>query len=251
MVAHRVDEDIEGELRARMACGRRLFQVANVAAQPADARESRLRGQQRRHRVGVEVALLHDEERREHVEIADAVILRESRLRRQAEAGFNSHAVTNARHAGTAAEMAGDVAHASREQGLHALCGRTVARPVEPVTADAQRFLPFVRNGIGGGRGWHPFEKRRLEQRDQRRPGQHAAEGPHRGHVWRVVRGRQERHCLHGRQHLVVDEAGAGDGSRMHGFEADRGQVGQTAQWAARTDEIADGALNCGVVIGT
>ena len=110
-------------------------------------------------------------------------------------------------------------------------------------------FLPLVRNGVGGGGVRHAVEERRFEQRDQRRQRQHAAERPHRGHVRRVVRGRQERHRLHGGQHLVVYQAGPGDGPGVHGLEADGGQVGQTAKRAARTGEVADRPLDRGVVV--
>ena len=97
VVADRVDEDIEGEPRAGVASGGRLLQVADVSAQAADAREARPARQQVRHRVGVEPSLLHHEQRGEHVEVADAVVLRQARLRRQAEAGFDGDSVADRR----------------------------------------------------------------------------------------------------------------------------------------------------------
>ena len=203
-----------------------LFQVPDVAAQAADAREPRLPPEHLRHRVGIEAALLHHEQDPEHVEVAHTVVLGQARLRRQAETGFDRDAAADAGHARTAAQVAGDVANGPPHQRLRAFRGGAVAGAVEPVATDAQLLLPLVRNGIRGGALGHAIEERGFEQRDQRRLRQHAAERPHGRDVGRIVRGRQKRHRLHGREHIIVDEAGTGDRSRMHGFEADGGQVG-------------------------
>ena len=131
VVAHRVHEHVERQARAG---------VARRGAPASRSRTSPLRplmparpdwlAEQPGHRVRVEPALLHHEQHGEDVEVADAVVLRQARLRREAEAGLDRHAVADARHARTAAQVAGDVAHAAARSAPARV--RTAARWLAP-----------------------------------------------------------------------------------------------------------------------
>ena len=78
------DEHIERQSGPRVALGRRFFQIANVAADAAQAQQPALLGQRVEHFVQRLARRLHDHGNRERIEIADAVVVRQARLRAHA-----------------------------------------------------------------------------------------------------------------------------------------------------------------------
>ena len=206
-------------------------EVANVAARSADARQSRFGGQNPRHLVDAEFEALHDEQHRERVDVAGAVVLRQARLRRHAETGIHRYAAANGRHAGTPAQMAGNVAQAGPAEESAARArwprggwrhgSRSAARPVPRASATARR------------RWWRPRPSSR------RKRSRTAPPAAGRGRAFRKARmaamygglcaGAWKENSSMACEHRVIHQVRAAQRAGMNRFEPDRVEAGRVA----------------------
>jgi len=141
------------------------------------------------------------------VDVADAIILRQAGLRRSSKAGVDGHAVTECSNAGTATQVAGDVAKIlAPQQRRGVLVGGAMAGAVKSVAANTVLLAPLVRHGVGGGRLVHEAIGSGLDHRNQRDSGKLLAKGLNSRYIGRIVRGSEKGVLLHRLEQIIADQ---------------------------------------------
>ena len=171
------------------------------------------------------------------VEVADAVVLRQARLRAHAHRRGDAPRPAARADAARAAEVAGDQPQVVVAGELaHPLGDEPVAGAVEAPAAKLELVGPLVRHGVVP----QPLGNRRVkagfERRHQRHVRQPLAQLPHRRDVRRVVSRADGVHFRHGCDHFVVDPLHAAHAAAVHRLESDRRHVGDARQAAAVAD---------------
>ena len=242
----RVHEHIERELCIRIpGVGRRL-DVANIVVPPAQALQTAFAAQRVFDLIDRETVTPHHVQHGHRVEIAHAVVVRQTGLRTQTHAVADRRAVKNTGDRRTAAEMtrhhpkrravhrrtgvvdvqvAGAVGHVfAAKQFCRAFRNELVARPVESPTSHPG-LVPALRYGIAVRRLRRPLVKGGLKQTHQRHCRHLFREQPNAPDVWRIVRRRDEVAEFHRVDHVRRQFEATGAALGHDGLEAHRRKI--------------------------
>ena len=257
-MARRVHEDIERELRAGVALLRGGAHIAQVVAHAGESEQPALLRHLSLHFGQRETEGLHHEGHRGGIEVADSVVMRQPRLRAEAQARTDRNTVADAGHGTAAAKVAGDdtkrlrargdrrraglieLAHALRDVGAAeqfggALGGKLVARTVKTIAAHA-RIVPRLRHGVTRRGLGHPLIIRGLEECDERHARQLFPKALDAERVGRIVGRRDLLETVEGRDDAVVRAHAARKILPEHGLETHAVEIGGRTGVTARLE---------------
>ena len=141
VVSHAGGVNVQGQPGPDVALAGGLGDVAIVAAHAADAQQTALVGQDRKHFRQRLACLAHDQRQGEGIEIAHAVVLRQAALGTHAHRRGHALALANGAQGTGTAQMAGDDPQVAATKQLGRPLGNVaMAGPVEPPTADVEGF---------------------------------------------------------------------------------------------------------------